>query len=248
MAALALTGPAAFHYTWCGGGRPPSHLCGRVRKGLGVQRVELEQSFEKRLNEAVVSTARAGLRHWLLFVNLVIAVFAGLPMLAPFLMLWGYSGPASAIYILYRAACHQLPQRSFFIGGPQTTYSEGALSQVTSTFPLNNYLGAPELGFKMAWCERDVAIFLSILLAGLVFALLRRRLPALPFSVYLLLLIPMVVDGGTQVAGWRESTWLLRLLTGFLFGVGTVWLVYPYLDEATSQATVDLPPLPARDA
>jgi uncharacterized membrane protein len=42
----------------------------------------------------------------------------------------------------------------------------------------------------------------------------------------------MAVDGLTQLAGLRESNWALRTLTGALFGLGTLWFVYPYLADA----------------
>jgi uncharacterized membrane protein len=42
----------------------------------------------------------------------------------------------------------------------------------------------------------------------------------------------MAVDGFTQLFGWRESDWLLRTITGCLFGMATVWLAYPYVQEA----------------
>ena len=41
----------------------------------------------------------------------------------------------------------------------------------------------------------------------------------------------MVWDGTTQMFGWRESTWELRVMTGTLFGLSTVWFVLPLLQE-----------------
>ena len=31
------------------------------------------------------------------------------------------------------------------------------------------FVGSPELGYKVAFCERDVAIYLAVLLAGLAY-------------------------------------------------------------------------------
>jgi hypothetical protein len=42
----------------------------------------------------------------------------------------------------------------------------------------------------------------------------------------------MAIDGTTQLIGLRESDWLWRSITGALFGVGSVWLVYPYVEAA----------------
>ena len=43
----------------------------------------------------------------------------------------------------------------------------------------------------------------------------------------MLLVAPMAVDGLTQLGGWRESIWELRLATGVLFGLASAWLLYP---------------------
>jgi hypothetical protein len=34
------------------------------------------------------------------------------------------------------------------------------------------------------------------------------------------------------MVGWRESNWWLRTLTGAIFGVAGVLLIYPYVDDA----------------
>jgi uncharacterized membrane protein len=69
-------------------------------------------------------------------------------------------------------------------------------------------------------------------LTGLLYGLVRYRLRPLPFKIYVLFLIPIAVDGLTQLVGWRESNWWLRTLTGALFGFASVWLAYPYVEEA----------------
>jgi hypothetical protein len=53
----------------------------------------------------------------------------------------------------------------------------------------------------------------------------------LPIRWYVVLSIPMAIDGTTQLFGWRESTWELRLITGFLFGLGTAWLFLPIVER-----------------
>ncbi|MGE3267883.1 MAG: DUF2085 domain-containing protein, partial [Chloroflexota bacterium] len=41
---------------------------------------------------------------------------------------------------------------------------------------------------------------------------------------------PMALDGFTQLFNLRESTPELRTFTGALFGVASVWLIYPRVD------------------
>ena len=186
-------------------------------------------------------------RHWLAVFNVLVGLFVGLPFLAPILMEAGATGPANLIYTAFAPTCHQLPERSFFLFGHQPVYTVAEL-EATGALPagLNilqreflRWQGTAETGFKVALCERDVAIYGSILLAGLLFGVLRGRLkgrdgklPKLPLWVYGLLLLPMLIDGGTQLFALRESTWLLRVLTGIIFGSATVWLAYPHVEEA----------------
>lgn len=179
--------------------------------------------------------------HWLLLVNLAVFIFVALPLLAPVLAEAGYTRPALWIYATYRVTCHQLPQRSFFIGGPKPVYSLAEVEAVTGVNNLYALIHHPlvgsVLGSQTAFCQRDLAIYGSVLLAGLAFGLLRHRLRPLPFKIFLLFLIPIGVDGLTQLLGGivpflppRESTWLLRTVTGSIFGIGGVWFAYPYIE------------------
>ena len=67
-------------------------------------------------------------KHWLALLNLAAGLYVGLPLLAPILMEAGWTVPAKAIYLMYRPACHQMPERSYFIGGPQAYYTPEQLA------------------------------------------------------------------------------------------------------------------------
>ena len=169
--------------------------------------------------------------------NVALFVFIALPVLAPILMEYGYTGPAQLIYTGYKLTCHQLAYRAYFFFGEQPIYT---LDQLRATIPYNdqdiffwnNFIGNGQMGYKMAWCERDTAIYSSIFLGGLLFGLLRPRIRPLDWRIYLVMITPMALDGFTQLFGLRESDYLLRGITGTLFGLGSVWLIYPYLEEA----------------
>lgn len=145
-------------------------------------------------------------RHWLAVLNAAAGVYAGLPVLAPLLEGLGMSGLGQFVFRMYGVACHQRPGRSFFI-----------------------------LGHQVAYCQRDTAMYGAIFLAGLVYALVRRRVRPPRLRSYLALLLPLLVDGGGQLAGLWESRWWSRTLTGGLAGAATVWLAYPYFDLAFAQ-------------
>lgn len=143
-------------------------------------------------------------KRWLLLFNAVFGLYAGLPILAPLLMSRGWVRAANLIYFMYRPpVCHQMPSRCFFIGR-----------------------------FQVAICQRDLALYGGACLAGMLFALVRDRVRALPLRVWVILIAPLAVDGVTQVLGLRLSTWQLRTVTGLLASTATVWLVYPYLETA----------------
>jgi uncharacterized membrane protein len=202
-----------------------------------------EGSGAARLAAFVDSLVNQIARHWLALFNALIGIFLALPILAPVLMHLGLTGTGHLIYVAYSIVCHQLPERSYFLFGPQivyTTHQLEALKAVPAGLDIYarmmlRWPGSPQLGYKIAFCERDTAIWGSILLGGLAFARLRagsRALPKLPLWGYALLLVPMAIDGFTQLFGWRESNWQLRTITGTLFGLATIWLAYPYVQEA----------------
>ena len=141
-------------------------------------------------------------KHWLLFIGVIIGLYAGLPILAPLLMAAGLEAPANLIYSGYRLGCHQLPSRSFFISGQQ-----------------------------IAYCERCMATYTALFLSVILFAFVRRWLKPLSWKVYILFLVPLALDGVSQMFGLRTSNWVLRTITGALFGFGSAWMAFPYLEE-----------------
>lgn len=197
------------------------------------------------LARAVDRFLQAGVRHWLAVVNAALFIYVALPVLAPVFMALGWERLGYAIYFAYRPFCHQLAERSFFLFGPRATYSLADLQALgvptgrtlDAMWARRLFLGTPALGYKMAFCERDLALYGSLFLGGVLFAFLRRRLRALPWKVYLLLLLPLALDGGTQLVGLRESTWLLRVVTGVISGLATVWALYPRLEAALQQTS-----------
>ncbi|MBP7964053.1 MAG: DUF2085 domain-containing protein [Caldilineaceae bacterium] len=176
-------------------------------------------------------------RHWLLLFNLAVTVYVGLPFLAPVLMEAGATAPASVIYGMYSFACHQLPDHSYFLFADTptptlSTLENWGMGPGLDLFQQRKFIGSESAGYKVGLCQRDVAIYASVVLAGLLFGLFRRRLKSPSLKVYALFLIPIAVDGLSQMVGLRESNWWLRTVTGALFGMASVWLAYPYIEEA----------------
>jgi len=205
-------------------------------------------------------------RHYLAVLNLIMLLYVGLPVVAPVLMKSGATTPARAIYTIYGPLCHQFGFRSFFLYGEQAYYplKEAELDVLDfetatgiqglhnpndySRLQARKYIGDETVGYKIALCERDVAIYASILFFGLLFGLTGRRFPQLHWTLWILLgLGPVGLDGFSQLLSqfdwsflasilpYRESTPFLRVLTGSMFGFFTAWFAYPNIEESMQE-------------
>jgi uncharacterized membrane protein len=175
-------------------------------------------------------------RHWLGLLNGAVVLFLAGGFAAPWLLASGVPGPANALYDLYAALCHQWASRSFFVFGPRAIYSHDAL-EALGVDPYR-FAGDHGLGWKMGYCERDLAIFAGLLVFGALYALRLRPAGLRPagYLTFVLLALPMALDGGTQLLGQRESTWELRLATGLVFGLASGWLMYPRFETSFQKA------------
>lgn len=206
-------------------------------------------------------------RHYLAVVNLFMLLYFGLPIIAPVLMKAGAQLPANVIYTIYKPLCHQFGFRSFFLFGEQAYYPlqeagiNGVITfeQATGFSDVHNpaglsrlkarqFTGNETVGYKMALCERDMAIYGALLLFGIVYSLTNRRIKPLHWILWILIgMAPIGLDGFSQlfsqmewswlasILPYRESTPFLRVLTGGLFGFATAWFSYPYMEESMSE-------------
>lgn len=196
-------------------------------------------------------------RHYMAVFNTALFLFVGLAFLAPVLAESGQMRGASLIYKGYSIFCHQLAFRSFFLFGAQPFYPleragvagvapyEQMIGEV-DILTARQFIGDEHLGFKTALCERDIAIYLGFLGFGLVFSLLKNKGKPLNWLVWILVgIFPIALDGFSQLPGlasnmpaWlpiRESTPVLRTITGLLFGVSTAWFLFPYVADSMKE-------------
>lgn len=155
--------------------------------------------------------ARGVVRYWLLLLNAAVITYATLPWLAPLLEGAGYTRLGHLIFRLYSAVCHQLPERSFFVGRYQVCY-----------------------------CHRCTAIYSTLALVGVAFGIIRWRW-ALSTRLLGWAAVPILIDGLWHIAddlapGWglrsaangvdSVSFWA-RMLTGMLFAAAAGLWLYP---------------------
>ena len=200
--------------------------------------------------------------NYMWFIIGLLFLFLFVSFLAPILMKFGLEQPANFIYWIYDAFCHQLAFRSWFLFGQQPFYPRElagfpsiiSYEKITGDFQLDlkfarEFKGNETLGYKVALCQRDVAIYGSLLLFSLIFQLSGNRIKPIPWYIWIIVgLIPIGLDGITQFGGlgisflkWlptRESTPLLRSMTGILFGITTGLFMLPMIEENMKQARI----------
>ncbi len=208
--------------------------------------------------------------HWLWIAVGFLVVYTGLALTPPFLMKAGLTGPANVIYTIYKPMCHQFAFRSLFLFGEQLTYPREAagvghthsfetyasrdphfadlnISQWSAELQLRarSFNGNEEMGYKAALCERDLAIYGTMVLMGLAFSRVRHWLRPAPLLLYFFVgIVPLGLDGFSQMFSYppfefwpvRETIPVFRFMTGALFGAMNVWLAFPYLESSMREA------------
>ncbi|NWJ45607.1 MAG: DUF2085 domain-containing protein [Chloroflexi bacterium] len=140
-------------------------------------------------------------QRWLTVLNTFNIGMVGLALAVPLAEQQGWRWLSVPVNGLCNLLCVQEPSHSFFIEGHQ-----------------------------MGLCQRCLAIYALLGLTGLLFHIIRNRLQPLKLWQYGIFSLPMLIDAFTQLFGWRQSAWELRLLTGGLFAIGTVWYIYPQIE------------------
>ena len=228
------------------------------------------RSMVKRITEPLTFTksdrfSRWMSSHFMLLLNAFTGLYVLLAFMAPMLMKVGLEAPANTLYKMYSVTCHQLAFRSFFLFGEQPYYPralagiDGVVTYGQATgFDENDlqtardFLGNDAMGYKVALCERDIALYSALFLFGVVFALTGRKIKPLHWILWVVIgLGPIGLDGFSQllsqtglgIFSWlplRESTPFLRVLTGACFGLATAWFGYPYIEESVQESRRDM--------
>jgi uncharacterized membrane protein len=168
----------------------------------------------------IISFGSFIIKHWLIITNVALFIFIVPILLTPYLMSTGdptLVAIAGAFMTAYHPTCHQMPERSLFIFGHQMTV-----------------------------CSRCFAIYVSFLAGGLLFYFIKNRLKPFHIFYYVLLCMPMAIDGTAQLFGvplprgmspdmqlvWTTlSTNEMRVVTGAIFGLGSALFVMPYMQQ-----------------
>ncbi len=194
-------------------------------------------------------------RNFIILVIVILFFFLFLAFMAPVLMKYEITQLGRTIYKIYSNFCHQFAHRSWFLFGEQVfypAYSEKGsgirpLNEVFGVFAESvqesrEIIGNESAGYKVAICQRDVAIYGAMLIFALIFYISQNRIKKIPFWIWFLMaIIPIGVDGFWQLISSsnlsilkitsHESTPLIRSITGCMFGAFTGWYLYPAIEE-----------------
>ena len=98
-------------------------------------------------------------------------------------------------------------------------------------------IGNEKYGYKMAFCQRDLAMYTSLLLFGSLYLLTGKKIQRIPFLLWLTLgILPLGIDGFIQLIGNKwESTPYLRTITGMMFGLFSGWFLFPSLESINKE-------------
>jgi uncharacterized membrane protein len=215
----------------------------RVEARQGAERSPAKQQAAITLNRGVYWLAR----HWVALFNVAIGLYLAGAVLPAILMHLGATGLAGALYAFYRPFCHQYPFRSWFLFGESAIHPLHEPIPIPEMNRMSRFVGSAEAGYKMALCQRDIAIYTAMLAVGMIYGVARKRfkISALPLWLFFgFSLVPMMLDGGVQwlsYAIWQflpgvlaepfETVPAMRALTGALFGAGVIAVGYPYVNE-----------------
>ncbi|RIK32514.1 MAG: hypothetical protein DCC56_01520 [Anaerolineae bacterium] len=163
--------------------------------------------------------------HWFQTFLIIYGAWVFLPYLAPVFMQIGWTGAGQALYFMYSFFCHQLPERSFFWFGEKSMYSLGeiqaAWQDTANPLILRQFIGNEAMGWKIAWSDRMISFYTSVWFFALLWYPMRRRVKPLSWLAFVLMLIPIAMDGMTHMVsdfagigqGFRDTNQWLAVLT-----------------------------------
>jgi len=165
--------------------------------------------------------------HWFALFLLVYGLWVWTPYLAPVFMHLGWTGAGRAVYFVYSFFCHQLPERSFFLFGAKPMYSlieiQSVWQNTANPMILRQFVGNEVMGWKVAWSDRMISFYTSVWVFAAMWYPLRRKIKPLLWWGFMLLLLPIVIDGGTHMLsdlagigqGFRDTNTWLAVLTNY---------------------------------
>ena len=194
-------------------------------------------------------------KNYITLIIFLLIIYLFFAFLAPVLMKCKINQFAKIIYFIYSNFCHQFAHRSWFLFGEQFFYpaypvGNSAIRSIENVFGITaenidksrEIIGNENAGYKIALCQRDVAIYGAMLIFSIIYKLFKNQIRSIPLWLWFLVaIIPMSIDGFWQLFSSLnlsilnlqsyESTPLMRSITGGMFGFFTGWYLYSAIEE-----------------
>jgi uncharacterized membrane protein len=161
-----------------------------------------KQTLDRVMNNSGRAIGNFLIDYWALMITCALGILVFAALSVPFLSYFGLDGISKQIFFALHLVCAQIPSHSFYI-----------------------------FGHQLGMCARNFSIYTAMFIGSLIFVLSNKRIPGIPWWVWILMILPMAIDGTTQMFGLRESTWELRVITGTLFGLANVWFALPLIHK-----------------
>lgn len=168
-------------------------------------------------------------KYWFEIFLILYGLWVLLPFLAPVFMHIDWTSAGKVVYFIYSFFCHQLPERSLFLFGEKIMYSlaeiQTAWQNTANPMVLRQFTGNEVMGWKIAWSDRMISFYTSVWLFALLAYPIRRNIKPLPWWGFILLLLPIALDGITHAfsdlagigLGFRDTNSWLAYLTNNRF-------------------------------
>lgn len=166
-------------------------------------------------------------------IYIIVMIIITVPILTAPIFLYNHADAFQQIHDIYSYFCHQLTSRShcFF---PETGSIEDCheTSDFSSSKALTVTKGGFE-GYKFPVCARDLGFYFFALIGGFFLSSLNKHNETdMPNPLWLIIaVLPLALDGGSQFIGLRESTNILRFITGSLAGFVIPFYIVPMLNR-----------------
>ncbi|MFA6489073.1 MAG: DUF2085 domain-containing protein [Candidatus Micrarchaeia archaeon] len=162
----------------------------------------------------------------------------GLIFLTPFAA-FANKGTGDLLYTAFAPTCHQLTSRSlclFKSNDGKLSIADCMESDSFSSTHATTITRGAETGYKFPVCARDMGIYLAMFLGLLILPFVQKiEGEGWPNKwIIATAAVPIALDGGTQLIGLRESSNLLREITGAIVGVVLPFYIVPMLNSLYS--------------
>src|SRR2546429_6991372 len=132
------------------------------------------QTLDRYMNNAGRFVSNFLINHWATMITWMLGILVFAALSVPFLSYFGLDAISKQIFFALHMVCAQIPSHSFYI-----------------------------FGHQLGMCARNFSIYASMFIGSLIFVLSNKRIPGIPWWVWILMILPMALDGTTQD---RKST------------------------------------------